>query len=182
VAGELAWQGRIGGALAIGAAIGAGLAVVAQGGPEPPGPLPGWLVTIVLLGIPGAIGFVGGAKESAALLAAAGAICLCQAFIAMSGVTIPFILPAVVFLVSAAGSGRRLRRADLAVSAVVVGGWLASWVARLALTEERCDPIPGGTSCGSNVPTSFGTAVALSLAVATVAIATLAGRRDVEGR
>jgi hypothetical protein len=164
---------QLGALLAMGYAVVVGVIAATQGNPEPPTPVPSWAVIAALLAVPGAVGLVAAARGSGPLLLVAGFLCLLQSFVAMSGVTLGFVVPAVVMLGAAGGSAQRVRPADIAIGVSVVAGWFGAWASRLGLTEERCFPIPGGTSCWSAVPTSFGVAVTLAMVLLTIGVAAL---------
>ena len=122
-----------------GAAIVAGYAVVvglvsAAAGANDPGPpevVPRAVILALLLMLPAAIAAVGAWRRSGPLLIAAGLLCLAQAFIAFSGVTLPFVVPAILLLVL---GGRTVtvphpRRAAIGAVVIValgIGSWFAS--------------------------------------------------------
>ena len=117
-----------------------------------------------------------------ALLPVTGVMCLLQAFVAFSGVLLPFIVPAAILIAAAGSSRARVRPVDVGAAVLVGATWIGAWVARLAQVEERCWPIPGGVSCSSGVPTSSGTAIALSLVIVGLAVAALAPVPASQGR
>lgn len=95
-----------------------------------------------LFSVPAAIAVIGTISRRPTLLVAAGAICLAQAYVSFSLVTIGFLVPAILLLVLGAG-GRspdappEPRRA-YAASAAVFALTIAAWVGTLGLTEEVC--------------------------------------------
>lgn len=107
--------------------------------PGPPEVVPRPVVLALLLMLPAAIAAIGAWRRSGPLLIAAGVLCLAQAFIAFSGVTLPFVVPAILLL---ALGGRATavphpRRSALGALVVVALG-VGSWFAFLGTTEEVC--------------------------------------------
>jgi hypothetical protein len=96
-----------------------------------------WLT--VAFALPGVIAAIAAVRRSGPLLITAGILCICQAFIAFSGVALPFVVPAIflVALGAATAPGLHQRRAMLAGLGVFVLV-LAGWVTALGLTETRC--------------------------------------------
>lgn len=113
-----------------------------------------WLT--VAFALPGVIAGIAADRRSGPLLITAGILCCCQAFIAFSGVALPFIVPG-IYLV-ALGAGRapatnagRTMLAGLGVFVLV----LAAWVTSFGLTETRCWTAtrePDGTIVYIDVP------------------------------
>jgi hypothetical protein len=95
---------------------------------EPPDLISRALASAVLLAAPGVIGLIGAATGRRSVLVAAGVICLFQSAISFSGVTLIYLMPAILFLRSAtdaAGSSpsvpiRPLRVALAALLAVPI--------------------------------------------------------------
>lgn len=90
----------------------------------PPDVVPRPLLTAILLGVPGLLGWIGAATGRRTVLIAAGTLCLVQSAISFSGVTLLFLLPGVVFLRAAteerdASGGQPMRLLMVAVAAVV---------------------------------------------------------------
>ena len=114
-------------------------ASASAGEPGPPEVVPRPVVIAVLLMLPAAIATIGAWRRCGPLLIAAGILCLAQSFIAFSGVTLPFVIPAVLLLVigGRASAVPHPRRAGLAAIAVVALG-IGSWFALLGTTEEVC--------------------------------------------
>src|SRR6185436_12118629 len=93
----------------------------------------------VLFLLPAAVAAIGATRRSRPILVAAGALCLAQSFVAFSGVTIPFVVPAFLLLalgVRNDGTGPS-RRAKVGGVVVVLLGF-AMWVAPFTLTETVC--------------------------------------------
>lgn len=123
------------------------LGIVASSGFEP-GFLPRGLVLFALFAIPGLVGWLGVQRRRPALLVAAGLTSLVGAFVAFSGVTLIFLIPALLLVIGAVrvqvtappmgrasvlpGLGRGL--AACAIVAMLVGGGAAA----LLLTDDAC--------------------------------------------
>lgn len=91
-------------ALAAGlAAMLAILAAVAHDGMGPSPAIPSWVPLGILYGAPAVIGWLGAVTRRGPLLVAAGVLYLPLAVLAFSGVTLPFLLPALLYLRAAAG-------------------------------------------------------------------------------
>ena len=87
------------------------------------------MVLALLLMLPAAIAAIGAWRRSGPLLIAAGVLCLAQSFIAFSGVTLPFLVPAILLLVlgGRASPVPHPRRAAWGPSLVIALG-IGSWV------------------------------------------------------
>ena len=112
------------------------------------------LILAVLFATPGVIGLLGSLRGEPALLAAAAAPLFPGALLSFGGVTLPFLLAALLMLIGAL----QIRRADTlhrtlsgAVRAtgiaalIVIGGWATL----IGMTEPGCVPIPHGQYCSS---------------------------------
>lgn len=87
--------------LALAVALG-GLAMGASGGfPNPPEPVPRSLALRVLYALPAAVGALGALGGRAAVLGGAAAATAVGSFLAFSGVTFVFLIPALLFTVAA---------------------------------------------------------------------------------
>jgi hypothetical protein len=125
-------------------------------GSEPPDLISRALASAVLLGAPGLIGLIGAATGRRTVLIAAGVTCLFQSLISFSGVTLIYLVPAILFLRSASDRGatassepiRPLRVVLAAVAAVpialvvivntgLLGVVLLALVAGLAASTRR---------------------------------------------
>src|SRR5213593_383457 len=76
------------------------LAVIASADPEP-GFLPRGVVIFLVFSIPALVGWLGAARSRPALLIGAGLTSFVGAFIAFSGVTLIFLIPALLFVFGA---------------------------------------------------------------------------------
>lgn len=111
-------------------------------------PRPPWWIyrPIALFGlfaVPAAVAAIGTLRRVKPLLIVAGVLCLLQAYIAFSGVTLGFMVPAVVLLwLGAAGSRSSQEvppiRSVLIAGVAIIGLTVAAWVSLFALTEPRC--------------------------------------------
>jgi hypothetical protein len=112
---------------AVAFAVGIGLLAAGQfDGGEPPDLISRGLASAVLLAAPGLIGLIGALTGRRSVLIAAGVICLFQSAISFSGVTLIFLVPAILFLRTASDPGEaspgqpvRWLRVVLAAVAVV---------------------------------------------------------------
>ena len=99
----------------------------------------------VLFLLPAAVAAIGAMRRSRPILVAAGVLCLAQSFVAFSGVTIPFVVPAFVLLalgVRSDGTGSSWRATVGGVVVILLG--FAMWVALFSLTETTCWVIETG--------------------------------------
>jgi hypothetical protein len=130
----------------------------------PPDAVPRPLLLAGLLMVPAAIAFVGAIRRSGLILIAAGVMCLLQAFVAFSGVTIPFVAPALLLLALGAEQRDPVRKPALVAGVLVIFLGLGAWLAALGMTETTCwvartasdgrvvyaaVPIPAGADLGS---------------------------------
>jgi len=167
----------------------------------PPSTIPRWLPIGLAYGAPAVVGWLGALGGSRPLLVAACLLYLPLALLAFSGVTLPFLLPALLFLRAAteprpvAGPGDQLdsgpalrnrRRRLLVVLAagllstpvvvwLVLNLWIAG-VAGLILAAGLAQLARWGSTGrqpGSGEPTTTGTAARLPGALAAIAIVVL---------
>jgi hypothetical protein len=105
----------------------------------PPEIVPAPIRLAALLLLPAVIAAIGALRRSRPLLCAAGVLCLGQSFVAFSGVTIPFVVPALVLLALGMRADGTLvpRRATVGGVLVVLLGF-AMWLALFATTEATC--------------------------------------------
>lgn len=146
------------------------IGVVAAGArdPEelgPPEAVPRAVLVAALLMLPAALAVIGAIRRSRPILVVAGVLCLVQAFVAFSGVTIPFVVPALLLLALGAQQRDRVPRRTVIAGVLVVLLGIGAWVAALAITEPSCwvartapdgsvvyapIPIPAGADLGSS--------------------------------
>lgn len=158
-----------------------------------------------LLALPAIIGAIASLRGRRPLFIAAGALCLFQSFVAFSGVTLGFVLPALILISlglrrSPSDSGGRSR--ERVAGVLVLGLGVAAWIVPFALSETVCwiartgpdgaavyervpltdtitlgpGMIAGGCDGGSLTPD--GVAIGAILAVGAVGIAWLASARS----
>jgi hypothetical protein len=154
----------IAGAVVVAFAVAIWVLAGRDNGSEPPDLISRALASAVLLGAPGLIGLIGAATGRRTVLIAAGVTCLFQSVISFSGVTLIYLIPAILFLRSATDRGgsppsapiRPLRVALAAVAAVpialvvilntgLLGVVLLALVAGLAASRRRGAQGPGLT-------------------------------------
>ncbi len=116
------------------------------------------LLLVGLFMLPAFVAAVGAVRRSRPLLIAAGVLTLLQSFIAFSGITFPFLVPAILLLaLGVNGSGEAVpRRAVIGALAVVALG-IAAWIVPFALTETSCwiaRSGPGGAIVYTQTPVS----------------------------
>lgn len=170
------------------------------------------LVIGALLALPAVIGAIAALGGSGPLFVAAGALCLAQSFVAFSGVTLGFVVPALVLISLGLRrdpndpTDRPGRTRERMAGVLVFGLGIAAWIATLALTETVCwtartgldgSPIyervpltdtmtlgPGmiAGGCDGGSITAEGVAVGAILVIGAIAIAWLASARSVATR
>ena len=118
------------------------LPLVINNDPRPPWWIYRPIALFGLFAVPAVVGGIGAVRGARPLLVAAGVMCLLQAFIAFSGVTVGFVLPGTVLLLVGAGEKSPgevppTRAAMFAGGAVIVLT-IGAWVSLLGLTEARC--------------------------------------------
>jgi hypothetical protein len=125
-------------AVAVGA-ISAAASSLGPGVVSPPAAFPRPVVLALLLSIPAGIAAIGSMRASRPLLIAAGLLCLVQSFLAFSGVTIPFVIPALLLLVIGGNGAARSSslRASLGGALIVALG-VAALIAPFVLTQTTC--------------------------------------------
>ena len=170
-----------------------------------PSIVPRPIVLGLLLSLPAVLALVAAVRGSRPLFVAAGVLALFQSFIAFSGVTLGFVLPAVLLIVLGANSGPGAprqpgsRREQLA-GVLVVSLGIAAWLAPFATAATVCwTARPGpdgsvvytiipnpdtltveigelGSGCDGGSFTFEGLALSGTLAIGSVAFAALATR------
>lgn len=107
----------------------------------PPATIPAWLPLGLLYSAPAVIGWLGARDDRGSLLAAAGLLYLPLAVFAFSGVTVPFLLPALLYLRAAArrepvaskpkgrhSPGRSSRRSLIVLVAGLASAPIVLWI------------------------------------------------------
>ena len=190
-------------AIIAGYAIAVGLISANAGAADlgPPEVIPRPVILALLLMLPAAIAAIGAWRRSGPVLISAGVLCLAQAFIAFSGVTLPFVVPGILLLAvggrtSAVPHPRRAVVGAVLVVALGIGSWFAllgmtetvCWVARTgadgALVYTRIpvtDTLSVGTQevasgCDGGAITTQGITLAAILAIGAIAVAELSSR------
>ena len=123
------------------------LAIVASFAAEP-GILPRGVVIFLVFGVPALVGWTGAVRNRPALLVGAGLTSFVGAFIAFSGVTLIFLIPALLFVFGAVqvqGSSRMRGRESIAGGVLRAGAAIAIVVmlvgaggSALLITDEGC--------------------------------------------
>ena len=106
---------------------------------RPPELMPAPIRLALLFLLPAVLAAIGAMRRSRPILIAAGVLCLAQSFVAFSGVTIPFFVPAVLLLALGVRSDGETAswRAKVGGVVVLVLGF-ATWVAPFTMTETTC--------------------------------------------
>lgn len=95
-----------------------------------------------LFGVPAAVAAIGAVRRVRPLLVAAGVLCLAQAYIAFSGVTIGFVVPGLLLMALGSAdswpAAARVSRASLLGGGAVIALTIGAWVSLFALTTPRC--------------------------------------------
>ena len=112
-------------------------------GPTPPWAIERPIALFGLFAVPAVVAGIGALRGARPLLIAAGVVCLVQAYVSFSGVTLGFMVPAAVLLWLGAAQHwsageRRASRATLVAVVAIIGLTIAAWVSLFALTEPRC--------------------------------------------
>ena len=123
------------------------LPLILYSDPRPPWWIDRPIALFSLFAVPAVVAAVGVWRDVRSLLVAAGIMCLLQAYIAFSGVTLGFAIPAIALLWAAgaaagaaAGSpdARPPRRTAWIAGFGVIALTVLAWVSVLGLTEPRC--------------------------------------------
>jgi hypothetical protein len=115
--------------------------------PAPPWALYRPLALAGLFAVPAVVAAIGAIRGVGQLLVAAGVLCFLQAFISFSGVTLGFVVPAIVLLALGATTGTEGARPDRAAALagiLVIVLTIAAWVSLFAFTEPRCYVVTRG--------------------------------------
>jgi len=124
--------------------------------------VPRLFVVAILLSLPAGLAAIAAYHASRPLLIVAGVLCLLQSFVAFSGVTLGFVIPAILLIAlglerRAIGPSRNARRRDWLAGVVVASLGIAAWIAPFATTETVCwlaRPGPDGRPVYTRIPPS----------------------------
>jgi hypothetical protein len=145
-------------------------------------------VLLALYLAPAAIGWLGLRQGDPALLTAAGVILIPASFLSFTGVTLIFLIPAVLLLTGAQVARRRSpgrggASASLRATVAAILPLAAGWAVLFGFTEPRCFDTATGSGCSSSATSITGIVVGASLLVVALALAAWPmGRRVVEPR
>jgi len=177
---------------------------------RPPWALSRPIALVVLFAVPALLAVIGARTNVRAFVVVGGVLCLLQSAISFSGITIGFIVPALMLLV--AGTSERWPDSrgndppSMVAGVASLGLVVGAWIAFLTLTEEVCwyasraadgslvfhrtavtevmmvppDQVAGG--CDGGTLTFEALAVGAILAIGAVAIAIMTGTRRVAPR
>jgi hypothetical protein len=109
------------------------LAAGQSDGSEPPDLISRGLASALLLGAPGLLGLIGAVTGRRSVLIAAGVACLFQSAISFSGVTLIFLVPAILFLRSATEEGGSSRGQSIRPIRVVLAAVAAVPIALVVI-------------------------------------------------
>ena len=105
----------------------------------PPELVPRPILLGALLMVPAFIAAVGALRRSHPILIAAGVLCFAQSFVSFAGVSLPFLVPALLLLVlGASGASAETHRRAMVGGVLVIALGFAAWVAPFAMTETSC--------------------------------------------
>jgi hypothetical protein len=181
-----------------------------QASPELAAPMiiPRPILTAIFLAVPAAIASIAVIRKSPLMLVIAGLLAFLQSFVAFSGVTLGFLLPALLLIilgVRAGGSDDRSRpsRRQLATGVLVIGLVVSAWLVVLGTSETVCwiarlgpdgtpvyrqipltdtisvAPSEIGGGCDSGVPTAAGLLTGGVLILGALALAWLASAAEI---
>lgn len=131
------------------------------------------LALLALYAAPGVVGAIGVRGGRRSLLLAAGVVLLPGSVLSFAGVTLVFVLPAVLFwaaaLTTAPPDPRPSRATELAEVAVIAGLMLGAALALFGLSRSGCNE--SGSICGSGFLSPEGVGAELALLLAAIAVA-----------
>lgn len=131
------------------------------------------LALLALYATPGAVGAIGVRGRRRSLLLAAGVVLVPGSVLSFAGVTLVFVLPAVLFwaasLTMAPPKPRPSRATELAEVAVIAALMLGAAPALFGLSWSGCSE--SGSICGSGFLSLAGVGAELALLVAAVGVA-----------
>jgi hypothetical protein len=116
-----------------------------QNTPELAGPMliPRPILTVILLTVPAAIVFIAVIRKSPLMLVNGGLLAFLQSFVAFSGVTLGFLLPALLLIVLGVREGESPRRPkpslpQRVMGILVIGLVVSAWLVVLGTSETVC--------------------------------------------
>jgi hypothetical protein len=195
--------GLAGALIVIGYACVIGLisAIAVEGNPNPPTLVPRPILLALLLSVPGFVAAIGAVRRSRPILLAAAVLCFLQSFLAFSGVTFAFLVPALLLLAVGLRGGAPVRaRAVVGACLVVVLGVSSLIIPLFVATEAACwivrvepdgdkvyrsvpysntielGPEDSSGGCSERITTTQGVILSLAVAVAAIGVAELASR------
>jgi len=136
--------------------------------------IPRPLALLFLFGAPAVVAALGMMGRRRAVVAGAGAALLLGAPLSFTGVTVIFLIPALLLIVAAArlGASPGPRTTELVEATVIAALLVGAGIALFGLTAETCSTdLAGGTECGTGLLTIAGVAVEVALQVTAVVIA-----------
>jgi len=174
----------------------------------PPMLIPQPVLTAIFLAVPAAIAFIAVIRRSPLMLVTAGLLAFLQSFVAFSGVTLGFLLPALLLIVLGVRAGEsddrsRSSRRQLATGVLVIGLAVSAWLVVLGTSETVCwiarlgpdgtpiyrqipltdtisvAPSEIGGGCDSGVPTAAGLLTGGVLILGALALAWSASAAEV---
>ena len=145
------------------------------------------LVVFLLYAAPGLVALLGARSQRRSLLVAAALPLVPGSILSFSGVTLIFVLPAILMVAGAAGIARprvssgasRIDGAGVGVAVSIAALLVAAgWAMLLGFTRDTCSSGANDTaSCGSALISIEGIAVGLALQLAALALAAWWARR-----
>jgi hypothetical protein len=162
------------------------------------------VLSAILLTVPAAIAFIAVIRKSPLMLVVGGLLAFLQSFVAFSGVTLGFLLPALLLIVLGVREEDRSRplRRQQVIGVLVIGLVVAAWLVVLGTGETVCwiarlgpdgtpiyrlipvtdtitvAPSEVGGGCDSGVPTAAGLLTGGVLILGALALAWLASAAE----
>jgi hypothetical protein len=173
--------------------------------------IPRPIVTAVLLAVPAAVASIAVIRRSRLMLVTAGLLALFQSFVAFSGVTLGFLVPALLLIVLGVRAGESDDRSrpswrQLATGVLVIGLVVSAWLVVLGTSETVCwiarlgpdgtpiyrqipvtdtisvAPSEIGGGCDSGVPTAAGLLTGGVLILGALALAWLGSAAEIPAK
>lgn len=142
------------------------------------------VVITLLYAVPGIVGILGASSRRRSLLVAAVLPLIPGAVLSFAGVTLIFVLPALLMLAGAAGLPSASDRSRVSPGGVATAIWIAAlivgagWAMLLGLTQNTCgSELSGTSSCGSGLISIEGMLVGLVLLGAALVLAAWRARQ-----